>query len=177
MDRRLTAKPHASHTDIKSGMLISIVIASGLWVKGFDAATAHSPCFAESDALDPDVVASGLLAGLSCSGQFSILTGYFKDEVLVPGDILVSDGTTGNVKKTSGAGLSIVARVGAKGIVDLGNGSVSDPLQIQRAASTGLNISTFAGSALGNQENSEAALANSEMVHLETNYAGVLTLA
>lgn len=177
-DRRQTAKVHASHTDIKSGMLISIASASGTWVKGFVAASAHSPCVAENDATDPDVVASGLLAGLSCSGQFSLLTAYFKDEVLAAGDIIVPDtDTPGQFKKTSASGQVILARVGEKNIVDLGGGAyATDPLQVARAASTGVSVSAFAGSPLGNQENSEAASTASEMVHLMTNYAGVLTV-
>lgn len=84
----LSAPVNASHTDIKSGMVISIV--SGQWVKG--CAQNVVPFIAYHDASDTDVDSSGLLLGLSCLGNFEIETGYFdgtdtyvRDDALIAG--------------------------------------------------------------------------------------------
>lgn len=172
-DRRTQAKVNSAHTDIKSGMLISLNPA-GEWVKGFTIGASVNPCFAETDALDPDVVAAGSLAGLSCSGEFGILTAYFTDQALTHGDVIVSAGNTGLLKKTDGAGQAVLARVGIKGRLQLGGSAhLTDPLTVKRAGSLGLTTAAFAGSSLGVSQNSEAE--SSELLHIETGYTGLLT--
>jgi hypothetical protein len=70
-----SAKP--ADTTIKSGQLI-VKNDSGQWVKCDSALHAGKvPFFAYSDALDTDVVSSGLLMGISCLGEYEIQTAYF----------------------------------------------------------------------------------------------------
>ena len=62
---------------------------------------AGTPHFALQDGLDKDVVSSGLLTGLSCSGQFELQTGYYSTAgapALSEG-IPVTYGTGANVGK------------------------------------------------------------------------------
>jgi len=170
MDRRIWAPVHASHTDIQSGMLIS-QDSAGKWVKGWDPATQVNPCFAETDALDPDVIAARTLAGLSCSGEFTLLTGFFKDVAYAPGDRIVPDADTpGYVKVADANGQRVIATVGTPATRDLGGGAhLTDPAVLRRASNLGVSASAFAGSQLGTEENSEAI--SSAMVRLETNYS------
>lgn len=86
-----SAPVNASHTDIKSGMVISI--SSGQWVKG--CAQNAVPYIAYHDASDTDVDSSGLLLGLSCAGDFEIETGYFDGTDTYVRDDAVIAGTAG----------------------------------------------------------------------------------
>lgn len=71
-----TAQPKTGE-DIKSGQLI-VLDDNGQWVKCDSAAHANRvPFFAFADQTDTDVVSSGLLMGLSCSGDFIIQTPFF----------------------------------------------------------------------------------------------------
>ena len=57
---------------IKSGQVISLV--AGKWVLG--AGWDKTPYIAYSDSTDTDVISSGKLLGLSCSGDYEIETAY-----------------------------------------------------------------------------------------------------
>jgi hypothetical protein len=65
---------------IYSGQVISLWYNATLnreeWVLGV-ATTGATPHLALQDSTDADVVESGVLTGLSCSGQFELQTGYF----------------------------------------------------------------------------------------------------
>ena len=65
--------PVTASTIIYSGQVISLT--SGAWVLG--CAAGKTPYIAYHDSVDTDVVSSGLLLGLSCSGKFEIETAYF----------------------------------------------------------------------------------------------------
>lgn len=65
--------PVTSGVVITSGQLISL--SSGSWILGVP--TGKEPFIAYHDSSDTDVQSSGVLLGLSCSGQFEIETGWF----------------------------------------------------------------------------------------------------
>ncbi len=71
--------PTNTATQVRSGMVISKVWNGTLsryeWTKGL--ATGAEPFIALEDALEKSVRASSQLPGLSCSGQFTIQSGYF----------------------------------------------------------------------------------------------------
>ena len=68
--------PVSAGVTIKSGQVISLD-ASGEWILGCP--TGKVPYFAQQDSADGDVTSSGLLTGLSCSGDYVIETGYIED--------------------------------------------------------------------------------------------------
>lgn len=65
--------PITTGVTIYSGQVISL--SSGAWILGCPAG--KTPYIAYHDSVDPDVVSSGSLLGLSCSGVFEIETAYF----------------------------------------------------------------------------------------------------
>jgi hypothetical protein len=83
---------------ILSGQIISLT--NGEWVLG---GQAGKPVFiAMHDSVDTDVVSSGLLLGLSCSGNFEVQTAYFESsDTYADGTALTYDGTTGQIKITT----------------------------------------------------------------------------
>ena len=73
---------------------------NGQWVKGVPAG--KEPFFAYSDQTATDVQSSGLLQGLSCSGQFTLETGYLVDGSYVTGTpIKASTSSLGSIEETT----------------------------------------------------------------------------
>lgn len=65
--------PITANVVISSGQVISL--SSGAWVLG--CAAGSEPFIAFHDSVDPDVIQSGLLLGFSCSGNYTLETGWF----------------------------------------------------------------------------------------------------
>lgn len=118
---RRDSHPVAANQGIKSGMVISkwwnATTSRYEWVKGVDVTTLGQDAnvqvfFALQDETDHDVVNSGLLTGLSSSGQFEIETGYFKTGDTYNQDIpLTYDAATGNLKATTFDGTTPVVGI------------------------------------------------------------------
>jgi hypothetical protein len=97
--------PPETNVTIFSGQLISLD-TSGNWVLG--AAAGKVPYLALQDSVDPDVLSSGLLTGLSCAGNFAFATGYFTNvagNFALPDLALVADTVTaGNLTLATAPG-------------------------------------------------------------------------
>ena len=79
---------------IKSGQIISLT--NGQWVLGGQ--LSKCPYIAMADDTDSDVVSSGLLLGLSCSGNFEVQTAYLHvGDTFNQDTALTFDGTTGAI--------------------------------------------------------------------------------
>lgn len=112
------------------------------WVKGIVDAGA-TPYFAYQSQDDFDVIECGKLTGLSCAGDFEILTPYFKSgETYNEGVQLTFDSTTGDLKPAT-TGDIIVAQV---------SGGLRGPIQLNP-----LDSAAVAGSKLYQVSDSSAA--------------------
>lgn len=138
--RTLTqAAPVASGVTILSGQVISLdwnsVLDQYEWVLG--GVSGQVPYIALQDSVDPDVVESGTLVGLSCLGQFELQTAYFAAEETYNVDVpLTYDGVTGDVKPTTfGSGEPIL------GVVTRNHGTVN--LAGKDSSATSLDVVVF----------------------------------
>jgi hypothetical protein len=69
--------PPGNGVTILSGQVL-FLDANGFWQLATPAlANGRTPYMAYHDSVDPDVLSSGLLLGLSCAGQYVFETGYF----------------------------------------------------------------------------------------------------
>jgi len=116
--------------EIKSGMVVSLVLDSGAykWRRGIAAGAV--PHIAIYDGNDPLVLASRKLPALSMGGQFTLKTGYFNEaaaDSFIPGVALSAyqhnDGTAANRGrlKIGASGEVVVAR----GVSDGASGSAT----------------------------------------------------
>jgi hypothetical protein len=70
------------------------------------------PYFALNDSTDEDVIETGNLVALSCSGKFELQTAFFKTGDTFNADVpLTPDGVTGNVKATTVGGSAASAPI------------------------------------------------------------------
>jgi hypothetical protein len=104
--------------DILSGMLISYKIADQAWVKGLS--DGAIPFLAREDDTEYDVLASGVLTGLSLADPVRVQTAFFVSGVYVPGDLLTpaTGGDVGKLK-VGASGDPLVGIVSPNGVVDI----------------------------------------------------------
>jgi hypothetical protein len=141
----LSAPPRDGDGTIKSGMLITIEPASGKWIPSILPGSAAGlsvsgnafgpdavntiPYFAFADDTDTDVKSSGLLLGLSSTGEFELQTGFFDNtQTYAIGTPLIKSATPGNLAK----GASFLSAVEVVGIVS--NGAKEDIVKIDTQA-------------------------------------------
>ena len=134
---------------IRSGQLVSKVwnVSKFNFVLGNAAGIA--PAIAWSDSADMDVVESGILTGLSCTGNFEIQTGFYDSGTYTEGTPLTwSTVTPGNV----------CVAVATKPIIGYVT-RINGPKQLNNPAT-------------GVFEDSTVAPANSSVIIFQTSYAG-----
>ncbi len=108
--------------DIKSAMLISYDISDDAWVKGMS--DGSIPYLAREDDTEYDVLASGVLTGLSLADPVRVQTGFFDAGTYAIGTpVTWSTGTAGNIKEAATTD-TIIGYVASPGKVDI-SGEVS----------------------------------------------------
>ena len=143
---------------IRSGQLVSKVWDTDKYEFVLGNAAGVAPVIAWSDSADMDVVESGILTGLSCTGNFELQTGYFgvDNGASPPVAYTYNDGTPltwstatlGNVRPAASTEkiIGYVTRIhGPKQLVDAANAIWEDSTVVEANSKVIIFQTAFAG--------------------------------